>query len=405
MDLFSSRAKQRGWNEVKPFFNPNLVFETVHLVSLSDEYDYSQRTRFGTLHVHPFKPAPFPWLARQPNKLRYLRHLYSIVVGMIGLRRVVTAYGVDLIVQSLGHPLVHGVAGLLVGKRYGVPVIITLHSDYASAQKVLFGPVERALLRPVWRWVFRNVQAIQAVSEPITGFAKEFGVSDKIVCIPNKERIERFAGEIDSETAQKVINRYRIEEMRKKGDTIFLTVGTMKKARNFERTLQAFQRATERMPSMYYLIAGDGILKSKLLDLVIEMGLQDKVTFAGHVPHSELICLYHLCDVFLFPTLYEGQPRALIEALAAKMPVICANYGQVCEVVKDGQNGLWVDPLDVQQISDAIYKLASDAELREKFREFPVDLSRFSVEAVSRREVDFYLQAIESFKNEKGGKR
>ncbi len=81
--------------------------------------------------------------------------------------------------------------------------------------------------------------------------------------------------------------------------------------------------------------------------------------------------------------------------MLSNLPVICANYGEVCSIVTDRQDGLWIDPLDVHAIEEAIVQLASDRTLRAKMsRHSEYDAERFSMERVNAQEAEFYLAVI-----------
>ena len=84
--------------------------------------------------------------------------------------------------------------------------------------------------------------------------------------------------------------------------------------------------------------------------------------------------------------------------MLSNLPIICTNYGYVCEIVEDGRDGVWVDPFDVDAISRAIEQLASDNRLRaelSRHRYFKADA--FSIETVNKQEAAFYLTTIRDY--------
>ena len=213
--------------------------------------------------------------------------------------------------------------------------------------------------------------------------------------IPNKEILDRFQQPPSKVDLEKTINNLELEGI-VGNSIIFLTVSRLIVAKNIEKMLRAFAMTTNKSPNIFYLIAGEGPLRSHLERLVQLLGIEEKVRFLGYVPHNELRCLYHISDVFYYATLYEGQPRVIVEALLSNLPIICTNYGQVCEVVEYGMDGLWVDPNDIESITDAIIQLASDANLRNKMSEHTgFDAQQFSVEQVSEQEAALYLATIQ----------
>ena len=75
--------------------------------------------------------------------------------------------------------------------------------------------------------------------------------------------------------------------------------------------------------------------------------------------------------------------------------MICANYGEVCEIVSVDEDGIWVDPLDADAIAEAISRFGTDANLRARMSQHSrFDADRFSIERVNAQEADLYLSTI-----------
>ncbi len=91
--------------------------------------------------------------------------------------------------------------------------------------------------------------------------------------------------------------------------------------------------------------------------------LQDKIKFIGHVPYEDLPMLYAKSEVLIFPSVAEGFGLPVLEAMAAGCPVITSNCSSLPEVI--GDCGLIVDPNSVNEIANVIYKLYTNAQLRE----------------------------------------
>ena len=178
-----------------------------------------------------------------------------------------------------------------------------------------------------------------------------------------------------------------------------MTCARLIDVKNIDQVLDALALASKRHGSLALLIVGEGPLRSRLEERVSNLGLDSGVKFLGYLPHDELSLLYHMSDVFLLPTLYEGHPRALLEARLAGLPVIASTHGSVRELVTNDLGGLLVDPLSVDAIADAMVELAGNVQLRDRFRRDPTfDPSLFSIEAVSAQEEVFYLEAISVFR-------
>ena len=385
-----NHGSRRNWLNLDDFFNPCRMFEQVHIVSMDDDYDYGA-CRFETLCIHPVRPLT------RIRRLKILNNLVVMARSVVTILSLVRTHQPDLIVQTYGGPLKYGLPAVYVARRAGLPVVITMHNDYPALMAWTYPFFLRWVSGRLWRYVFQNSTRIRAVSDYVARFAREMGVpEEKLEAIPNKEDLTKFLTPPTLEEKLQVIEVLDITELLQDA-IVFLTVGRLIKAKNLERQLCAFALALQQQPNLAYLIVGTGPLRARLEDLTQRLDIASRVRFLGFVPHDQLRNVYRLSDVFLFATLFEGQPRVVIEALLSGLPIICANYGQVTDVVMNGKDGIWVDPMDVDSIAAAIVCLAQSEDLRlalachEDF-----DRHAFDIESVSRREAKFYQTTIDS---------
>jgi glycosyltransferase involved in cell wall biosynthesis len=117
--------------------------------------------------------------------------------------------------------------------------------------------------------------------------------------------------------------------------------------------------------------------------------LHKYVRFLGYMPEETLAVMYRLAGVFVFPSLYEGFGLPPLEAMASGTPVVTSNVSALPEVAGDA--AILVDPLSPDAIADAIYRVLTDAELRQRLRERGIARARqFSWEASVRRVREIY---------------
>lgn len=386
---FSRHAERRNWRDLEDFFNPGRTFSRVHIVSVGDDADFTD-DEFGTLKLHPIRP--FPW----PGAPKVLRNAYVMAVATWRLFRLTRAAHVDVIAQVFGGPLKYGLPAVLVARYAGLPSIITLHNDYPNLMRWTYPAGLRWIGMLVWRYLFLNSTHIRSVSEYIAQFAYSHGVAtDKVSVIPNKEDLAKFQEPPSIEEIRATSGKCGLSELGRNA-VAFLTVGRFIPAKNLETMLVAFARAARANSNIHYLLCGDGPLRERLEIQAGGLGIEDQVHFLGFLPHDDLRCIYHLSDVFLFVTHYEGQPRVIVEAMLAGLPIVCANYGQVCELVADGVDGIWAEPNDVAAIEMAIASLASDGAFRDrmaKHENFDPDV--FSIPRVSEQEAALYRRVLE----------
>jgi glycosyltransferase involved in cell wall biosynthesis len=110
------------------------------------------------------------------------------------------------------------------------------------------------------------------------------------------------------------------------------------------------------------LVAGTGGEQARLRLYARTLGLGERVCFAGPVFGADKVKLLGGCDLFLLPSYAEGLPYALLESMAAGVPVIATRVGAIPDVVADGTHGLLIPPRDAKAIANALATLSADRE-------------------------------------------
>ena len=108
----------------------------------------------------------------------------------------------------------------------------------------------------------------------------------------------------------------------------------------------------EHIPTVQLLLVGDGELRGDLEAQTRSLGLSEIVTFAGH--RADIPEILATLDLFVLPSLWEGMLNAVLEAMAAGLPVVATAVGGTAEVVVDGVTGLLVTPRDPDALANAI---------------------------------------------------
>jgi glycosyltransferase involved in cell wall biosynthesis len=120
------------------------------------------------------------------------------------------------------------------------------------------------------------------------------------------------------------------------------------------------------VPDTRVVFLGDGPLRPSITALAEELGIAGSVTFLGIRPVVEIL---RSSDLFVLPSLWEGLPMALLEAMAARLPVIATEVAGSRQVVRDGVDGMLVPPGDATRLQDAITSMLSDDERRGRLAE------------------------------------
>jgi len=139
------------------------------------------------------------------------------------------------------------------------------------------------------------------------------------------------------------------------------TVGRLVEAKAYHDLIDAFARVRQKMEKSCLLFIGDGPLRSFLENYARDKNLTS-VFFLGareHIP--QLLCVL---NVFVLTSIREGLPVALLEAMAAQVPVVATAVGGIPEVLEDGKNGFLVPPNSPEKIAEIIIELADNPKLR-----------------------------------------
>jgi glycosyltransferase involved in cell wall biosynthesis len=146
-----------------------------------------------------------------------------------------------------------------------------------------------------------------------------------------------------------------------------LYAGRLGPEKNISYLIKAFAALLKTEPTAYLWIAGRGPELSVLEDLRLALGINDKVEFLGFLDHSELVCYYAACDVFVLPSLQEAQPLVAMEAMCFSRPVIVTSAIVAAEeMVEEGVNGFIVNPASTADLTRRLSELAADPVKREQ---------------------------------------
>ena len=256
----------------------------------------------------------------------------------------------DIVHVHMPFPLVD-LSSLLIGNKK--KIIIWWHSDIVR-QKLL-----KALLRPFMHMLLRRADRILVAtpdhiesSEDLREYRKK--------CEVIHFGIDLKQYELTSEMIKKV------DELKLKfpGRNL-LFVGRLIYYKGIKYLVDAMKGIDARL-----LIVGNGPLKNELTDYAIKNGILSKIVFLGKVADSDLLKLYHLCDLFVLPSTEKTEAFGLVqlEAMACGKPIVNTLLGTGVNYVSiDGQTGLTVSPRNSIALSKAINALLDNDRIRLKF--------------------------------------
>ena len=141
---------------------------------------------------------------------------------------------------------------------------------------------------------------------------------------------------------------------------LIAVVGNLEEIKGHRYLIQALPGILDQFPHVFMIILGDGVLRPTLKTQVKDSGLSRSVMFAGW--RKDVPRILAASDVLVLPSLSEGLPLAVLEAMAAGLPIVASNVGGVPEAVIDGETGFLVEPSSARSLREAILKLLKDPE-------------------------------------------
>jgi glycosyltransferase involved in cell wall biosynthesis len=237
--------------------------------------------------------------------------------------------------------------------RLRPPVVVEIHGDWRTATE-LYGSTSRHSITPIAnkaaRWSIRSADAVRAISDWTEALARSTGRSGKIDRYPTYSDVTFF----------REIPVRPLPE-----DPAALFVGSLSRTKGLDILLQAWPLVVELIPQAQLRVVGEGPLLNPALAQVRSSGLQEKVSFLGALPQSEVRSQIDRAWLLVLPSRSEGMGRVLLEAMARGRPTVGTTVGGIPELVQDGHNGLLVPPHDANALAAALIKVLSDRELAE----------------------------------------
>jgi glycosyltransferase involved in cell wall biosynthesis len=277
------------------------------------------------------------------NRLKYLNPLRNIIEAV----RILRHEQIDLI-HSHGYRA--DLIALAVSRYLGVPVVSTCHG---------FTPIDRrlALYSRLNVMLLRRFTQVIAVSARMRDDLLGQGLDPERVAVVTNA-VETVCDSTMQSERQSTRARLGLGER----EFVLGSVGRLSEEKGVHHLLDALALRAPDQPWRLVII-GDGPRREELEQMAQRSGLTERVTFAGF--RSDVSPWYAAMDAFVLPSLTEGTPMALLEAMARRIPVVATAVGGVPAIISNGVNGLLVSPADTRALSDAIRMMADSVGLRQ----------------------------------------
>jgi len=352
--------------------------------------------------VLPFSSFPYHNFFKLPRiehtekyDLHYPRYIYAVpkkyfypITG-ISYSLFVSKYAVKnikpipaLIHAHFSYPDGYGMMKL--AKRWNIPLVISA-----------LGTIERKV---AYEGSYTSKQIIEAmsfadrilsVSEDLKLHIVNLGIDkNKVHVVPNGVDIGKFkpAGKAH---ARSILNLPRDKN-------IVLFVGALRKIKGVDYLIEAAHSFVDKDTYLFMVGRDDG-LKKNLEKRAHELKIANYIKFTGPVNHEDIPLWISASDILVLPSLSEGRPNVILEALACEVPVVATDVGGIPELMVDGETGYLVPPKSPDELSRKINKLRDDKNRREKMGKFGrkcIIQRGLTWEAHAKTTVDIYQELL-----------
>lgn len=329
-------------------------------------------------HVFRFPSVRPPTARDYPLAIPFRR-------GMTALMRML-----DIDVIHTQTPFMLGWLGLRLGRRLGIPVVTTNHTQYAEYTHYLpVVPVRwsRAALIGMLRRYYDACDVVATPSEANRQILLSYGVRREVRVVPTGQALDIAR---DPATRQAIRAGWGVPS----DSTVLLYVGRLAKEKNLELLLDALRHVSADRSDIRLVFVGGGPYTDELRREVARRRLAARVIVPGAVPRDQVGRVYCGGDVFVFPSMTETQGLVLGEALAAGLPCVAVNAGGSPEMVRHEEDGFLCGN-DPREFASRVNLLLGDSDLRRRFSERAIEnAQRFRPEQMALTMLGVYQTAL-----------
>jgi len=271
--------------------------------------------------------------------------------------------------------------GLIASINLGIKQIVTVHGSTRDSLK------KKLYLFITEQFIYRFVDRLIAVSEEIFQSLRKYHPPKRIELVQNGIDLsvvenEKEGGE--GEDAFSISNEHKV----------FGVIGRLFPDKGHRFFLEALSRVVMNHPSVMALIVGDGPARNEIAGQVRKLKLENCVQLCG--VWSDMKRIYDKIDFLVIPSLREGLPYTLLEAMAYKVPVLASTVGDIPRLVQEGVTGYLVPPGDTEALVKGMNQLLTDPEKSKEMAEkahFLV-MGRFSADRMVSKTEEVYAKIL-----------
>ncbi len=293
-----------------------------------------------------------------------------------------------------------GFVATYAGKYLNVPSVVSIRGN--DIERAAFDPSKFSHVL----YALQNASAVTTNANELVKKARAFAEGREVILIPNGIETEHFKPIEKNLALAKSLGLKTLESDSKLSDvgeqaprlqnnSVIGFVGELREKKGLKTLLSAYRTINEKQ-SVALLIVGEvrqGEDK-QLFDEFKQANPHAKIIVTGYISPGDLPAYYALMDVFVHPSLRDGMPNAVLEAMACEKAVVATPVGGILDVVKDRENGILVPANDADSLSKAITELLSDESLRCRLGKSARE--KIKKEFTTQKELDLNLTVYQS---------
>ncbi len=334
------------------------------------------------IHVHRFDSYQIP-------AFNFLSWVFSMNIDMANRAAGVIEVNEEQFDLLHAHDWLVARAALELKNKYGTPLVSTIHSTEVGRRNGIHNGYQRTIHNVESELIHQSDRLICCSRFMAEQISHTFGVpTSKLNIIHNGVDAPKFNIKANFRRAK--------EKYAPKGAKLILYVGRLVHEKGVHVLIGAMPEVLSKIPNVKLIIVGEGGMKESLQKEAHELGVSDKVSFAGFIDDETLRLLYKISDVAVFPSIYEPFGIVALEAMAAKLPVVVSDVGGLAEIVKHNKTGVKVYPDNSDSLSLGILKILTNQKYADTLTKnaYKAIISRNDWDSLAEKTAETYAKVL-----------
>lgn len=271
--------------------------------------------------------------------------------------------------------------GRIVGALFGIPTIIHSHDDNSNYPWIQ-NLADFALIP----FTKKAIAVSQSVKKSC--IEKRRISENKLFVLHNSIRLKHFIP-LNQELLRDEKKRFGVNT----NSIVVGTIARLRKEKGIKYLIQSIPQILKSYPNTLFFIAGDGPIRVELEELAKTLGVESKIIFAGFC--HNIPAVLSIIDIFVAPSLTEGSPLGIIEAMAMGKPIVASNVGGIIEILKDKETGILIPTENPIALAEKIlYLLDNKNEMRSIGTRALQESKKYDICVYVKNLEEIYLQII-----------